>query len=143
MQRPLVQGTLLQQSLLVVQVWPYSAHVPPSGMVASTGGGPASTDGGRPQTPRVEPGGNVQGSPVQQSAAVVQPPPLPTQSPPHTKGGTPPSSVKPGLGTHANPQQSALLAQGCPALDPASSHGLPVIVQRGMPRLSCWQTNGF
>jgi hypothetical protein len=60
-------------------------------------------------------------------------------------GGTPASDPAPndGLGTQANPQQSALVAQVSPALDPASAHDVPVIVQRGMPRMSCWQTNGF
>jgi hypothetical protein len=47
------------------------------------------------------------------------------------------------LGTQAKPQQSALVAQACPALEPPSLHGRPVIVQRGMPSRSCWQTSGF
>lgn len=107
MQRPLVQGTLLQQSLFMVQLCPYSAHTgPPSvggggGGSASLvlpsgggGGGPASgVDGGAPQVPRDEPGGIVQGRPGQQSAAVEHVPPVFTHSPPHTKGG---ALVSPG-----------------------------------------------
>ncbi len=108
-----------------------------------SGGGPASPPGGgKPQTPREEPGGMVQGSPGQQSAAVEQLPPLFTHSPPQTKGGAPPSAVWLGFGTQAKPQQSALLAHACPALEPASLHGVAAIVQRGMPRLSCWQASG-
>jgi len=154
MQRPLVHGTLLQQSLVMVQVWPYSAQVGPpsiggrSGISASGGGGgPASLGGGGGglQVPRVDPGGKVQGRPGQQSAAVVQLPPRPTHSPPQTNGGrlVPASAMKAGLGTHASPQQSALVAHACPALEPPSPQGCPVIVQRGIPRLSCWQTKGF
>ena len=75
--------------------------------------------------------------PAQQSAVVVQPPVLGTQLVPHTKG-EPPGTL---FGTHASPQQSALDAQGCPWVVPASGH-TPVIVQRGMPRLSCWQSQG-
>jgi hypothetical protein len=153
MQRPLMHGTLLQQSLIIVQLWPYSAQTGPpsvggrSGTLASVeppGGGPASPDGGGgPQVPRDDPGGKVQGRPGQQSAGVVQVPPRPTHSPPQTKGGAPASPETLGLGTHAKPQQSALVAQGCPALEPASSHGSPASVQRGIPRKSCWQTSGF
>jgi hypothetical protein len=151
MQRPLVHGTALQQSLFMVQLWPYSAQVPPSGggggispsVVLPSGGGPASGGGGNPQTPREEPGGIVQGSPGQQSAPVEQVPPLRTHSPPQTKGGTPASAVNAGLGTQAKPQQSALLAHASPALEPPSPQGFPSIVQRGIPRVSCWQTNGF
>jgi hypothetical protein len=147
-----VQGTLLQQSLVMVQVWPYSAQVgPPSGggggtstsLVLPSGGVPASPGGGDPHTPRDEPGVIVQGSPGQQSAAVEQVPLLRTHSPPHTKGGAPASAVRLGLGTQAKPQQSALLAHACPALEPASLQGCPTIVQRGMPRMSCWHTKGF
>jgi hypothetical protein len=83
------------------------------------------------------------GSPGQQSAVVVHVPPLSTQMGPQTRGGTPASGVNEGLGTHGNPQQSALVAQACPALEPPSVHASPFIVQRGMPRMSCWQTNGF
>ena len=43
-QRPPVHGTPLQQSPLVVQIWPYDEQgVPESGMAASA---PASTGGG-------------------------------------------------------------------------------------------------
>ena len=152
MQRPLVHGTLLQQSLVMVQLWPYSAQVGPPSMggrsVASGGGGgPASFGGGGGglQVPRVDPGGKVQGSPGQQSAAVLQLPPRPTHSPPQTNGGrpAPASAVKAGLGTHARPQQSALLAHAWPALEPPSAQGVPSIVQRGIPRMSCWQAKGF
>jgi hypothetical protein len=158
-QRPLVHGTLLQQSLIMVQLCPYSAQTGPpsiggrggaSGLspsieLPSGGEPPPSVDGGGdPQTPRVDPGGNVQGSPGQQSAPVVQVPPRPTHSPPQTKGGTPApaSAVKFGLGTQGKPQQSALVAQVCPALDPASSQGCAAIIQRGMPRRSCWHASG-
>jgi len=145
-----MQGTPLQQSLFMVQTWPYSAQtgLPPSLQASALepsmgGGGPASPGGGDPQTPRVEPGGRVQGIPGQQSAAVVHVPPLPTHSPPQTKGGAPASWLNVGLGTQVEPQQSALVAHGCPALDPASVQGCPSIVQRGMPRMSCWQAKGF
>ena len=119
------------------------------GGVASSGGGvapsgiPASPCGGRPHVPRVEPGGAVQGKPGQQSAAVVQTPPLPTHMPPHTTGGTPPSGVNDGFGTQGIPQQSALVAHACPCFELASVHLSPIIVQRGIPRMSCWQTKGF
>jgi hypothetical protein len=85
----------------------------------------------------------VQGKPGQQSADVVQAPPLPMQIPPHTKGGSPPSEVYEGLGTQGRPQQSALVAQACPTMTPASLQRSPFMVQRGMPRMSCWQTNSF
>jgi hypothetical protein len=87
----------------------------------------------------------VHGKPGQQSAVVVQEPPLPMQRPPHTKGATPApaSGRKLGLGTQGCPQQSALVEQACPVSTPASLQGCPRIVQRGMPRMSCWQTNGF
>lgn len=122
-QRPLLHGTPLQQSLLLVQTWPYPAQVGggpsvgTSAMSTSAGGlaspvPPPSPGGGRPHMPRVEPGGSVQGKPGQQSAAVVQVPPLATHSPPHTNGGKPPSAVKPGFGTQVRPQQSALVAHG-------------------------------
>jgi hypothetical protein len=65
------------------------------------------------------------------------------QIPPQTKGGKPASDVYEGLGTQARPQQSALVAQACPTLTPASLHRSPFIVQRGIPRMSCWQTNSF
>ena len=93
-----------------------SGWFPPSGV-------PPSPEGGTPQTPFVEPGVAVQGSPGQQSAAVVHTPPLPTHTPPQTKGGAPPSGVNDGLGTQGSPQQSALVAHACPDLDPASVHG--------------------
>ncbi|WP_283751564.1 hypothetical protein, partial [Bacillus cereus] len=48
-----------------------------------------------------------------------------------------------GLGTQGSPQQSALVAHAAPAFDPASAQDSPAIVHRGMPRMSCWQTNGF
>src|SRR5262249_10653836 len=83
--------------------------------------------------------------PGQQSAPVVQAPPAPTQMPPQTRGGTPASGpVNAGLGTHGRPQQSTLVEQAMPALEPPSMHGIPpFIMQRGMPRRSCWQTSGF
>jgi hypothetical protein len=85
----------------------------------------------------------MHGSPGQQSAVVVQAPPAPTQMGPHTSGGTPASGAHDGLGTHGKPQQSALVAQACPARDPPSVQGSPFSVQRGIPRMSCWQTSGF
>jgi hypothetical protein len=168
MQRPLMQGTPLQQSPDAVHTCPYSEQGRPAsgggggvassggggvassggGGVASSGGGiepsgiPASPDGGRPQIPRVEPGGIVHGNPGQQSAVVVQVPPLPTQIPPHTNGGAPPSGVKFGLGTHGRPQQSALVEHFCPTATPASLQGCAFIVQRGIPRMSCWHAKG-
>ena len=51
--------------------------------------------------------------------------------------------VKAGFGAQGSPQQSALVAQACPDLDPPSPQLSPFIVQRGMPRMSCWQTYGF
>jgi hypothetical protein len=85
----------------------------------------------------------VHGSPGQQSACVVQLPPFPTQIPPHTKGGNPLPGVYAGFGTQGLPQQSALVAHAWPVLIPASSQVVPFIVQRGIPRMSCWQTKGF
>jgi hypothetical protein len=85
-----------------------------------------------PHTPLVEPGGMMQGKPVQQSACVVQKPLVGTQLPPQTNGEPP--GV--GFGTHGKPQQSALVEHGKPAFEPASTQ-LPAPVQRGIPRLSC------
>jgi hypothetical protein len=82
-----------------------------------------------------------QGRPGQQSALVVQAPPLATQMGPQTNAGAPGADDE--LGTHGRPQQSALVAQACPARDPPSVQGSPFRVQRGMPRMSCWQTSGF
>src|SRR5262249_3532033 len=31
----------------------------------------------------------------------------------------------------------------CPDLEPASAQSWPTSVQRGIPRMSCWQTKGF
>src|SRR5688500_184487 len=115
-----------------------------SGGGASGGGvepsGVPPSGGGVPQIPRVEPGGIVHGKPGQQSAVVVQLPPLPTQRPPHTKGATPvvpASGLKLGLGTQADPPQSALVEQAWPCSTPASLQGIPFMVQRGIPRMSC------
>src|SRR6188474_2125309 len=91
-----------------------------SGGVETSGGGvEPPSGGGVPQMPRVEPGGMVHGNPGQQSAEVVQVPPLPTQTPPHTKGGKLLPGVYAGLGTQGRPQQSALVAQAWPTLMPA------------------------
>ncbi len=125
-----MQGTLLQQSEACVQFCPYSAHWDPLSVPAS------GMTGGGPQVPLVEPGGATHGSPEQQSASEVQAPFVGTQSlPPQMK---PLPAV---FGRHGNPQQSALLAQGWPAFEPASLQS-PAAVQRGMPRLSCWHTVG-
>ena len=154
-QRPCVQGTLLQQSEEAVQVWPYSAHVGgastvgasaggasgtlPSGTSASGGGTPPSC-GMLPHVPLVEPGGATQGRPGQQSASVVQSPPAGTHVLlPQMNGGSPLPAFL--FGTHARPQQSALLAQGLPSNEPASAQ-LPAPVHRGMPSRSCWHTVG-
>src|SRR5258705_1662387 len=119
--------------------------MPASGGTEPSGGGgtPPSPLGGWPQVPRVEPGGMMHGSPGQQSAPVVHAPPLPTQMGPQTSGGTPASGENEGLGTQGRPQQSALVAQACPALEPPSMQASPFRVQRGMPRMSCWHTTGF
>src|SRR5258705_2124422 len=98
---PPVHGTLEQQSLFCVHVWPYWAQdVPPSTVPASgvlTGG---------PQVPVVAPGGMVHDVPTQQSAVVVHAPAVGMQSPPpQTKGGEPA-----GVGTQGLLQQSALVA---------------------------------
>jgi len=86
------------------------------------------------------PGGITQTLPGQQSALVVHAPVFGTQFAPQTNG-VPPSTPAFGFGTHVRPQQSALDAHGCPCRDPASAHS-PINVQRGMPRMSCWQTQG-
>ena len=88
--------------------------------------------------PLVDPGGATQGRPEQQSASEVQAPSVGTQSLPPQMNAEPPPAL---FGRHGSPQQSALLAQGCPALEPASLQS-PASVQRGMPRLSCWHTVG-
>ena len=97
--RPSVHGTSLQHSASVVQIWPYSMHVvvvppsrtPPSGL----------DDGGRPQIPCVEPTGKMQ-TPPQQSAVVVQGPPVGTQG----GGTTPPSTEGPELQQCRTPSAS-------------------------------------
>ena len=91
-----------------------------------------------PQEPLVDPPEITQGRPVQQSAVVVQPPALGTHDAPHRRGAPPSVTF---VGTHASPQQSALLEQTRPALVPASAQ-LPTPVQRGIPTMSCWQTVG-
>lgn len=88
--------------------------------------------------PVVAPDSRTQGIPAQQSAPVEQRPPSLTQTSPHTNAGDEPL----GLGTQARPQQSALLAQGCPALEPASGAQPPgLIMHRGMPSTSSWQVS--
>ena len=64
-----------------------------------------------PQVPRVDPGFDTHGKPGQQSAPVVHAPPAPTQMPPQMNVGVEDCPVNAGLGTHASPQQSALVAQ--------------------------------
>jgi len=94
-----------------------------------------------PHVPREEPSARMQGRPGQQSAVVEQPPPVPTQMPPQMKAGRLGPTV--GLGAHASPQQSALLAHAFPACEPPSAQASPPIVHLGIPRRSCWHTNGF
>jgi hypothetical protein len=63
------------------------------------------------QVPLVAPGGMMHGIPAQQSAVVVQLPPLGTHgAPPQMSGGLPL-----GFGTHGKLQQSALVEQALPA----------------------------
>jgi hypothetical protein len=86
----------------------------------------------------------MQGRPEQQSAVVVHEPLVFTHTPPpQMYGGAMPPGVKAGFGAQGKPQQSALVAQACPDFDPPSPQPSPFNVQRGMPRMSCWQTNGF
>jgi hypothetical protein len=86
----------------------------------------------------VEPGAAMHGIPEQQSASVVQSPFAGTHElSPQMKGGPPGAS----FGKQGKPQQSALEAQGSPALEPASEQS-PAPVQRGIPRRSCWHTVG-
>ena len=92
-----------------------------------------------PHMPCVEPGGALHGNPEQQSASVVQVPPEGTQLVPQMNGAPPSPAL--AFGKHGRPQQSALVAQGWPAKDPASAQS-PTSVQRGMPSRSCWQTVG-
>jgi hypothetical protein len=125
--RPPVHGTVLQQSLFCVHVWPYCAQVgPPSGVGVpesgvgvppSAGGGGGGGGGGVAQVPVLAPGGMLHDVPTQQSAVVVHAPPDGMHRPdPHTKGGLPA-----GFGTHGMSQQSALDAHAVPgATAPAS-----------------------
>ena len=120
-QRPDVQGTLLQQSLLAEQSWPYAAQevvppvplaVPPVAVVPPAPAVPPEPGGGvgGSQVPCVDPGTVAQLVPLQQSAVVVQAPPSGTQATlPQTNGGSPA-----GFGTHGMSQQSALDAQAVP-----------------------------
>jgi hypothetical protein len=100
-QRPDVQGMPSQQSLFVVQSWPYWAQVGPqsAGGVASgelpSGGGPLSGGGGGgppsmqgPQMPLAAPVATMQVSPAQQSALTVQPPQFETHAGPPSTGAT-------------------------------------------------------
>jgi hypothetical protein len=84
----------------------------------------------------------MHGRPVQQSAVVVHEPPVLTHTPPpQMYGGTPVEpGVNAGFGAQGKPQQSALVAQAWPDLEPPSPQLSPFIVQRGIPRMSCWQT---
>src|SRR5690242_14744855 len=125
MQRPPVQGIPEQQSLALVQTCPYWAQPPPAsgGTGGALSGVPESTGGGGgvlPHVPRLEPGGAMHGSPGQQSAEVVQVPPLPAQTPPQTNGGKLLPAVNDGFGTQGMPQQSALVAQAWPEREPPS-----------------------
>jgi len=130
----MVQGTLLQQSEFSVHSWPMNAQSgpPPPVPVPPSGGGSSP-----PQVPWVEPGVRWQRIPAQQSASVVQTPPDSTQLGPQINGG----SLLARFGRQGRPQQSALDAQASPALEPPWEQS-PASEQRGMPRLSCWQTVG-
>lgn len=81
-----------------------------------------------PQVPCDAPGSSMHGRPEQQSASVVQVPPLFTHESPQTK----PNS-EPGEGTHGLPQQSADDAHAMPGVN---MQGPAAAAQRGMPRLS-------
>ena len=92
--------TALQQSALVAQAWPYSAHTavgPSTALGPSTGPAPPSTGGdpgggGRvPHTPWVEPTCSMHTEPTQQSALIVHGPPAGTHA-----DGTPPSMPEMG-----------------------------------------------
>src|SRR5262245_61569254 len=100
---------------------------------------PAPPSGGSspPQVPRVDPGVRRQGRPAQQSASVVHTPPASTQLGRQMNAG----SAELRFGRQGKPQQSALDAQGSPALEGASVQS-PAAEQRGIPRVSCWQTLG-
>jgi len=115
------------------------------GVSASATGVPASGTGGvdcPPQVPREEPGGVTQGSPGQQSAPVEHVAPVPEHTPPQMNADPIPPTVNDGFGTHGRPQQSALVAQAWPDFEPASAQDSAFIVQRGMPKMSCWQASG-
>jgi hypothetical protein len=137
-QKPPVHGTPLQQSPATVHCWPYCAQFvppllePPEELdeldelllllvVPPSGGGVVVE---APQTPFAEPAWRMHGSPLQQSAVVVQPPAAGTHPAPHL------------LSTQGWPQQSALVAHTEPAGGgfPVQSTGL--IRQRGMPSAS-------
>ena len=78
-----------------------------------------------PQMPSVEPGGMTHGRPTQQSAVLVQAPPLATQVPPHL------------LSMQGLPQQSALVAHTEPAGGGALVQSTTErTMQRGMPSAS-------
>jgi hypothetical protein len=74
-QKPFVHGVPLQHIAEFVHCWPYCEQVvlPPLLVVPPSGPGlPGLPVPDVPHMPTVEPGGTLQGSPLQQSAVVVQ-----------------------------------------------------------------------
>lgn len=126
-QTPFSHGMPLQHGVDAEHCCPTAAQsVPPSG------GGVAA-----PHVPELEPGGSTQGRPEQQSALVVQEPPVSTHfvaDPLQTNAGFPD-----GLGVHGRPQQSALEAHAFPLKADGLVQSISAIRQRGMPSESCLQ----
>jgi hypothetical protein len=78
-----------------------------------------------------DPGGSVHVEPPQQSADVVQEPPVAMHAPLQT-------NIPAVLAVQGIPQQSALLPHGVPA-GGGLAQSIPAPAQRGMPRLSWMQ----
>jgi hypothetical protein len=134
-QKPFVQGVPLQHCAELWHCCPYCAHVvPPPGVVVPPSGVPGVPGvAAAPHVPAVAPALTLHGSPAQQSAVVVQLPPVGWHATPeHT-------STPAAFAVHGLLQQSALEAHTVPAGGGfVQSTAFPTR-QRGMPRLSCTQ----
>jgi hypothetical protein len=136
-QMPPSQGTSLQQSAPVLQLWPYSEHtdvlppLPPAPPLPPVPPDPPEPPVGGSfglHVPLVEPIGRTHVAPGQQSALIVHAPALGTQV--VSSGGSKQRSAPFASGTHGkSSQQSSADAQ----VSPLARHSSPRPLQRGTP----------